>query len=213
MSWVHGAHSFKFGADIRAEEFTIFQPAAPRGTLDFGPGLTDNPAVLFTGGSGYASFLVGLSDGGSINNLHNIDYHHQVYAFFAQDDWKVTPKLTLNIGLRYELFTTIKERHNEQATFDLATASLIVPKGVTAQLTPMLAAIVPINATGSRGLISPDTNNFAPRIGLAYQVTNKLVVRTGYGIFYGGDEAGPYSNPSMGFNPPFLVRRPLIPQL
>ena len=209
LSWVHGNHSFKFGTDIRSEEFTIFQPAAPRGTLDFGPGLTDNPDpnAQFTGGSGFASFLVGLSDAGSINNLHNIDYHHQVYAFYGQDDWRVTPKLTLNLGLRYELFTTIKERHNELGTFDLSTGTLIVPKGVTAQLTPMLAAIVPVQATASPGLISPDTNNFAPRIGLAYQASNKLVVRAGYGIFYGGDEAGPYSNPSMGFNPPFFISK------
>ena len=207
LSWVHGNHSFKFGTDIRSEEFTIFQPAAPRGTLDFGPGFTDNPAVPFSGGSGFASFLVGLSDGGSINNLHNIDYHHQVYAFYGQDDWKVTPKLTLNLGLRYELFTTIKERNNELGTFDLSTGSLIVPKGVTAQLTPLLAAIVPVQATAIPGLISPDTNNFAPRIGLAYKVSEKLAVRAGYGIFYGGDEAGPYSNPSMGFNPPFFISK------
>jgi hypothetical protein len=66
MTWVRGSHAFKFGTDIRSEEFTIFQPAAPRGTLDFGPGFTDNPAVPFSGGSGFASFLVGLSDGGSI---------------------------------------------------------------------------------------------------------------------------------------------------
>ena len=207
LTWVRGSHSFKFGTDIRSEEFTIFQPAAPRGTLDFGPGFTDNPAVPFSGGSGFASFLVGLSDGGSINNLHNIDYHHQVYAFYAQDDWKLTPNLTLNLGLRYELFTTIKERNNELGTFDLSTGALIVPKGVTAQLTPQLAAIVPVQATGTPGLISPDTNNFAPRIGLAYKVSPKFVVRAGYGIFYGGDEAGPYSNPSMGFNPPFFINK------
>jgi Carboxypeptidase regulatory-like domain/TonB dependent receptor len=207
LTWVRGSHSFKFGTDIRSEEFTIFQPAAPRGTLDFGPGLTDNPATPFSGGSGFASFLVGLSDGGSINNLHNIDYHHKVYAFYAQDDWKVTPNLTVNLGLRYELFTTIKERNNELGTFDLSTGALIVPKGVTAQLTPQLAAIIPVQATGTPGLISPDTNNFAPRIGLAYKVSPKFVVRAGYGIFYGGDEAGPYSNPSMGFNPPFFVSK------
>ena len=207
LTWVHGSHSFKFGTDIRSEEFTIFQPAAPRGTLDFGPGFTDNPTVPFSGGSGFASFLVGLSDGGSINNLHNIDYHHQVYAFYAQDDWKLTPNLTLNLGLRYELFTTIKERNNELGTFDLTTGALIVPKGITAQLTPQLAAIVPVQATGTPGLISPDTNNFAPRIGLAYKVSPKFIVRAGYGIFYGGDEAGPYSNPSMGFNPPFFINK------
>jgi hypothetical protein len=207
LGWVHGNHSFKFGTDIRSEEFTIFQPADPRGTLAFTAGFTDNPANQFTGGSGFASFLVGLSDFASINNLHNIDYHHQVYAFYGQDDWRITPKLTLNLGLRYELFTTIKERNNQQGTFDLSTGSLIVPKGVNAQLTPMLAAIIPVRATGTPGLISPDTNNFAPRIGLAYQATNKLVMRAGYGIFYGGDEAGPYSNPSMGFNPPFFTSK------
>jgi len=205
ITWVHGNHSFKFGTEIRAEEFTIFQPAAPRGTLDFGVQFTDNPAAQGTGGSGYASFLLGLSDGGSINNLHNIDYHRPVYAFFAQDDWKVKPRLTLNLGLRYELFTTVKERNNQMGTFDLRTDSLIVPKGVNVQLTPTLASIIPLHATGTSGLIPPDTNNFAPRIGLAYQATDKLVIRSGYGIFYGGSEAGPYSNPSMGFNPPFFT--------
>jgi hypothetical protein len=205
VTWVRGRHSFKFGTELRAEEFTIFQPAAPRGTLDFGPSFTDNPAAQGNGGSGFASFLIGLSDGGSINNLHNIDYHRPVYAFYLQDDWKATSKLTVNLGLRYELFTTVKERHNLQGTFDFRTNSLVVPKGVNAQLTPTLASLIPVQANASPGLISPDLNNFAPRIGLAYQATNKLVIRAGYGIFYGGSEAGPYSNPSMGFNPPFFT--------
>src|SRR5208283_6080899 len=61
-----------------------------------------------------------------------------------------------------------------------------------------------LQSTGSSGLISPDLNNFAPRVGLAFQVSNKLVMRAGYGIFYGGQENGPFSNPSPGFNPPFL---------
>ena len=156
---------------------------------------------------------MGLSDGGSINNLHNIDYHHQVYAFYGQDDWRVTPKLTLNLGLRYELFTTIKERNNELGTFDLSTGSLIVPKGVTAQLTPQLAAIVPVLATGTPGLISPDTNNFAPRIGLAYQATNKMVVRAGYGIFYGGDEAGPVFESEHGVQSAVLRQQEFQPAL
>jgi hypothetical protein len=205
LTWVRGKHSWKFGTEIRTEEFTIFQPAAPRGTLNFGSIFTDNPAALGSGGSGFASFLAGLSNAGSINNLHNIDYHRPVFAFYAQDDWKVTPKLTLNLGLRYELFTTIKERHNQQGTLDLATGSLIVPKGLNVQLTPTIASFIPLRATGTPGLIKPDLNNFAPRFGLAYKVTEKLVVRSGYGIFYGGNEAGPWSNPSMGFNPPFFT--------
>lgn len=208
LTWVHGKHTFKYGTEIRREEFTIFQPAESRGTEDFGTTLTDNPANPGTGGLGLASFLVGLSDGGGINNLHNVDYHRPIYAFYTQDDWRVTQKLTLNLGLRYELFTTVKERFNEQGTFDLTdptTPTIIVPKGQNMQLTPTLASQIRLSPTGSSGLVPVDTNNFAPRIGFAYQLTPGTVVRGGYGIFYGGQENGPYSNPSPGFNPPFFV--------
>ena len=208
LTWVTGKHTLKFGTEIRREEFTIFQPASPRGNEDFGPIFSDNPANPGFGGSGLASFLLGLSDGGSINNLHNVDYFRPLYSFYGQDDWKLTPKLTLNLGLRYELFTTVKERHNEQGTFDLndpANPTIIVPKGQTLQLTPTLASQITVSPTGSRGLIPVDKNNFAPRIGFAYQLTPGTVLRGGYGIFYGGQENGPYSNPSPGFNPPFFV--------
>jgi len=208
LTWVKGRHTVKFGTEIRREEFTIFQPAESRGTEDFGTGFTDNPANPGTGGLGLASFLIGLADGGAINNLHNVDYHRPIYSFYTQDDWRVTQKLTLNLGLRYELFTTVKERHNEQGTFDLtdpATPTIIVPKGQTMTLTPTLASQIRLSPTGSSGLVPVDTNNFAPRIGFAYQLTPNTVVRGGYGIFYGGQENGPYSNPSPGFNPPFFI--------
>lgn len=208
ITWVKGRHTAKFGTEIRREEFTIFQPAYPRGWEDFGTSFSDNPANPGTSGSGLASFLLGLSDGGAINNLHNVDYFRPLYSFYGQDDWKITPRLTLNLGLRYELFTTVKERHDEQATFDLGdpnTPTLIVPKGQTMQLTPTLASEITVSATGSRGLIPVDTNNFAPRVGFAYQLAPGTVLRGGYGIFYGGQENGPYSNPSPGFNPPFFV--------
>jgi len=208
LTWVRGHHAFKYGTEIRREEFTIFQPASPRGNLDFNNAFTDNPAVPGTGGSGFASFFVGLTDGGSINNLHNVDYFRQTYAFYAQDDWKVAPRLTLNLGLRYELFLPVTERHNQLATFDLThplTPTLLVPSGQTQQLTPFIGGSVAISATGSKSLIAIDKNNFAPRVGLAFQVDDKTVLRSGYGIFYGGQENGPYSNPSPGFNPPFFV--------
>ncbi len=214
VTMVRGRHTWKFGTEIRREEFTIDQPAESRGTLDFGNDFTGNPGSQETvdssgnalgSGSGYASFLLGVTDGGGINNIKNVDYHRPIYSFFAQDDWKVSDRLTLNLGLRYELFTTVKERHNEQGTLDLATATLILPKGQTAQLTPTLASIIPVSATGTPGLINPDLNNFAPRIGLAYLLTPRTVIRSGYGIFYGGQENGPYSNPSPGFNPPYFI--------
>ena len=206
LTWIHGRHSWKFGTEVRIEQFTIFQPAASRGSMSFGNEFTDNPAAPTTGGSSFATFLLGISDGGSITSLHNIDYRRQIYSGYAEDGWKATDKLTLNLGLRYEVFSTIKEHSNQEATFDFACLCLIVPKGQNAQFAPgtTLAQSLPIMATGSRGLINPDLNNFAPRVGFAYALTRRLVMRGGYGIFYGGQENGPFSNPSPGFNPPFF---------
>lgn len=205
LTWAHGRHSAKFGAEIRREEFTLFEPAAARGTIGFGSDFTDNPASPTSGGEAYATFLLGVPDTGEITSQHTVDYHRPVYGFYAQDDIRATQRLTLNLGLRYDLFTTVKARNNEEANFDFATTSLVVPVGQTAQLTPYLAANIPIQRNASSGLISPDLTNFGPRLGAAYQISSKLVMRGGYGIFYGGDENGPFSNPSPGFNPPFFV--------
>jgi carboxypeptidase family protein/TonB-dependent receptor-like protein len=204
LTWIHGRHSLKFGTELRFEQFTIFQPAASRGNLGFGSEFTDNPASPSTGGSAFASMLLGIPDFGEITSLHNVDYRRQIYAGYVQDDFRVTPRLTFNLGLRYEFFSTIKEARDQAATFDYANQALLVPKGQQLELTPTLAQSIPILRTGSRGLIHPDYNNFAPRFGFAYQVTNNLVMRGGYGIFYGGQENGPFSNPSPGFNPPFF---------
>ena len=215
LTWVKGVHTLKLGTEIRHEEFTIFQPDAARGTLDFSSTLTDNPGSPNpgTGGLGFASFMAGLADGGSINNLHNVDYFRQTYSFYTQDDWKVSGRLTLNVGLRYELFLPVTERNNQVASFDLTNPSnptLIVPKGLNVQLTPTVAEAVHVSATGSKGLVNTDWNNFAPRIGMAFQISPKTVWRAGYGIFYGGQENGPYSNPSPGFNPPFFTNESYV---
>jgi hypothetical protein len=203
LTWIRGHHSLKFGTEVRIEQFTIFQPAASRGSLTFGNDFTDNPAAPGTGGSSFATMLLGVADGGGITSLHNIDYRRQIYAGFGQDDWKATDRLTVNLGLRYEVFSTVKEHNDEEGTFVFGPNTLLVPSGQNETLTPTLGASIPI-VHGSRGLISPDLNNFAPRVGFAFRATDKLVIRSGYGIFYGGQENGPYSNPSPGFNPPFF---------
>jgi hypothetical protein len=207
LSWTRGRHATKFGTELRFEQFTILEPAAARGSMDFGGGflINDNLADPGTGGEAFASFMQGISDGGSITSVTpNIIYNRQIYAVYALDDFKATPRLTLNLGLRYELFTTIKEANNHQTTFNFNTLSLIAPSGQNTPLTPTLGTELTIQNNGSPGLISPDLKNFAPRIGLAYQLSDKLVLRSGYGIFYGGQESGPFSNPSPGFNPPYL---------
>ena len=213
LTKVHGRNSIKFGTELRFIEFTIFQPAASRGTMDFASDLTDNAAAPTTGGEAFATFLLGITDGATITNQHNVDYHRGDYSGFFQDDVRATPRLTLNLGLRYEVFTTVKARDNEEANFDFATDSLVVPKGQQAVLTPTLASLIPIQRTGTPGLISPDLTTVAPRIGLAYQITDKLVLRTGYGIFYGGEENGPFSNPSPRFQSAILRHRTVHPAL
>jgi hypothetical protein len=218
LIWIRGHHSLKFGVELRKEQFTIFQDSAPRGDMTFGPDFTTNPALpnnladgSLTGGNDIASFLLGVPDGASIVNLHGVDYHRNTFAFYGQDDVRVTDRLTLNLGLRYELFRPVTEGKNQEATFDFRTDSLIEPKGQTAQLTPYIASILPLRATASPGLISPDYKNFAPRLGLAFKLTDKLVMRGGYGIFYGGQENGPFSFPSPGFNPPFFITQTFNP--
>ncbi len=205
LTLIHGAQSWKIGGEFRPEEFTIYQPATPRGSMDFGPVYTDNPAAPGTGGSGLASFLAGQPDGGSINNLHNVDYTRKNYAGFVQNDWRVSKRLTVNLGLRYEFFGTVKERFGSQANFNPLTGQLDIVKGTKLALTPTFAQILPVNPNATGGLVHPDYNNFAPRVGFAYQASSKLVVRSAFGMFYNASENGPYSNPSPGFNPPFFV--------
>src|SRR5205814_10462258 len=97
------------------------QPASPRGQLGFGNDFTDNAGALGTGGSGFASWLVGIPDGGYITNLHNVDYHRPDYSFYLQDDYTLSSRLTLNLGLRYDFFAPVEERNDQQGTYSLAT--------------------------------------------------------------------------------------------
>ena len=213
LTYIHGHHSMKFGTEIRKEQFTIFQISAPRGDMSFGPDFTDNPALPLnadgstSGGSDFASFLLGVPDGADLASLRNVDYHRNIFAFFGQDDWQVSNRLTLNLGLRYEVFMPVTEGHNEMADFSFKTDSLIVPAGQNTPLTPTVASFLPIQRNGSASIISPDYTNAAPRIGAAYKISDNLVMRAGYGIFYGGQENGPYSFPSPGFNPPFFKQQ------
>jgi hypothetical protein len=213
VSWIRGRHSLKFGTEIRKEQFTIFQISSPRGDMTFGPDFTDNPALPFNadgstaGGNDFASFLLGIPDSANLASLRSVDYHRNTFAFYGQDDIQVNSRLTLNLGLRYELFMPVTEGNNEMASFDFNTDSLIVPSGQNTALTPTIASFLPIQRNGSPGLIPPDYKDVAPRLGWAYKITSKLVLRGGYGIFYGGQENGPYSFPSPGFNPPFFKQQ------
>lgn len=126
--------------------------------------------------------------------------------WFAQDDWKITSRLTLNLGLRYEYNAPVHALNGNMYSFDPATVSIVVPKAdAKALFSPFFPASVPVKTAAEVGwpesLRRADKNNFAPRFGLAYQWNDKTVIRGGYGLYYGhfsGNmagflSAGPYS--------------------
>jgi outer membrane receptor protein involved in Fe transport len=200
---VSGNKTWKIGGEIRPEEDTIFEPANPRGAIDFATQFTDNAAAPGTGGSGLATLLTGQPNDGNINNLNNIDYFRHTYSLFVQNDWRLTPKLNLNLGLRYEYFSPIYERFNAQASFNPNTGALDIPRSSNVTL-PASLSYLPVNHNASNSLIHPDYVNVSPRVGLAYQITPKFTAQSAFGVFFNGDESGPYSNPSPGFNPPYF---------
>jgi len=200
-----GHDTWKFGGEIRPENFSIYEPASPRGYLSFSHQYTDNAGNPGTGGNSLASLLTGQSSGGNINNLNNIEYYRHTYALFLQNDWRALPQLTLNLGLRYEFFSPVYSKNDAQANFNPVTGFLDIPKSSNVSLTPTLASILPVNHNASASLIGADYKDFSPRVGLAYSATKRLAVQSAMGIFFNGDEAGPYSNPSPGFNPPYFI--------
>ena len=212
-----GAHAMKFGGEYRPIKFPFFQVPYPHGEMNFSQNETAYPATsngtngvaLNTAtGDEMASFLLGQISGGQISTTNFISSQKSAWAFYAQDDWKVTPKLTLNLGLRYELFSPISERFGRQSNFVFDNLTLYIPKGPNQDdpLPPNFATTFP-NVTVSRGEVSKelipwDKWDFGPRFGLAYSLREKTVIRAGYGIFYGGEE-NQGGNPNRGESVPF----------
>ena len=210
------SHSLKFGAEYKPIRFPFRQFQTPHGELDFAQNDTAYPStasgvggpLASNSGDAMASFLLGVVTTGSINTTNEISAEKQSYAFYAQDDWKITPKLTVNLGMRYDLFSPQAERFGRQANFDYNSLTLYIPKGKdqNALLPPNFATSFP-NVKVSRGQVSKylipwDKWDFGPRFGLAYKMAPKTVLRLGYGIFYGGEE-NLGGNPQMGEQVPF----------
>jgi hypothetical protein len=212
-----GGHSYKFGVEFRPIQFPFFQVPYPHGEMNMSQNESAFPSTANgTSGKAYnsitgdetASMLLGYVDNGQISTNNFISSTKKAYAFYAQDDWKVTKKLTLNIGMRYELFSPIGEKFGRQSNFDIDNLTLYIPAGPdqSAALPPNFATAFP-NVTVSRGAVSQylipwDKTDFGPRIGAAYNAFNKTVIRVGYGIFYGGEE-NQGGNPNRGESVPF----------
>jgi hypothetical protein len=228
LSLTKGTHSLKFGGEFRELHFPFFQVPFPHGEMNFArtetayPALSAQNAALNNSNTGdeFASFMLGAIDTGQISTTNFISSTKQGYAAYVQDTWKITSKLTLNLGVRYELFSPIGEQFGRQSSFDLQTLTLLIPKGPNqnAPLPPNFNAPVTVNGVTfpalfttpikvSRGQVSKyiipwDKTDIGPRLGFAYNVRPKTVVRGFYGIFYGGEE-NQGGNPNRGESAPF----------
>lgn len=238
---IWGNHSFKMGIESQHVKFSVLQPAYSRGTFDYNGQYTDVPQQN-SSTTGLAQFLlipqtstvpngVDFSGGSDSINASNVNktYDARTYlATYFQDDWKVSPKLTLNLGLRWDYFSPIKETNGGQANFvpngptNNGVPTFLIPasgkddRSLSTSFITLLAkdgiALEQTDEYG-QGLVKTPKNNFAPRVGFAYQITPRLVARGGFGFFYNAFENQGYG-PNIGENYPFVFNfgySPVVP--
>jgi len=164
FTYIRGRHAFKMGGDLRRREHGFFQVQNNRGDLYYTGQFTTNPL---------ADFLIGYTQS-LFRDAQTGSYGMRWWEFgtYLMDDYRVSSKLTLNLGVRYDIYTPMVEEHNRLANFDFATGLFVAP-GVTP-------------GTSRSGDVATNWKNLSPRIGFAYSLggDNKTAVRGGYGIFY-----------------------------
>jgi hypothetical protein len=192
-----GAHSMRYGYAMRVWRENARSLGQSSGRIDFGTDWTRGPldnSPTAPLGQGLAAFLLGLPTAGQIDRNDSYAMQNIGHGLFIQDDWRISRRLTLSLGLRYELETAPTERYNRSVqAFDFVTPNP-VNDAARANYARNPIPQVPVsqfNATGGllftgnpRTLWNSDRNNLAPRFGLAYQLNEKTVFRGGYGIYY-----------------------------
>ncbi len=196
------SHSFKGGMDVRQYgERSRSTANAQSGRYQFTNAYTRQSSVSssdYAGLQNYAAFLLGLPSTTSISRIASYDEYSRTWGLFAQDDWRVNRRLTLNLGLRYEVESALVERHDQSVTgFDYTYVQPIeatVQANYAALNDPALKALVPqlsvkgglmFAGDGGRGLYKTPKDTFLPRVGFAYELTPKTIVRGGAGLFAG----------------------------
>ena len=197
FTWMRGHHSFKLGYEYEhvwmavndnnplyggfsyGGAYSLCTPSVDSTCTTMSNGTTPSSAVS---DNYWADFLFGTTSSYQLANYFVVHLRQTLESAYAQDDWKVTPKLTLNLGLRWEYGSPYSEQNNNISNFDPTTQTVLTTTpGATAG-----NGITPISAGGVYGktLINPDLNDFAPRIGFAWSVTPLTVVRGGFGTSY-----------------------------
>uniref|UniRef100_A0A7V4XT89 TonB-dependent receptor n=1 Tax=Acidobacterium capsulatum TaxID=33075 RepID=A0A7V4XT89_9BACT len=198
LSIVKGRQTIKAGVDMYLPMRNLFQDEpGTRGDLGFTGVFTCQhtaPGKCVSGsGLSYADGLLGAVESTQLTNVFFVDQRLWMASGFLEDNWKVTPQLTLNMGMRYDFATPVFEGKNRMADFDPSTGGLIFAKGGSLQ---------------NRTIVKPNTRNFGPRFGFAYSLDPKTVIRGGYGVYYTLlERIG--SEDELALNPPNLINKTL----
>ena len=187
-SKILGRHSLKAGYEYQAINTDIFDFNPQYGADSYGGQFSRPTTAASNNIYNMVDFLFGARSAYSLNNRIVLNYRQRMHFGYLQDDWKATTKLTLNIGVRYEFATPQWEKENRISNYD-----------------PVANRLIQASDGGiyERSLVRPDRNNWAPRVGLAYQITDRTVIRSGYGISYvhfnrlGGENLLGYNGPSI----------------
>lgn len=202
LTAIRGAHTLKFGGDGRQFRTFQFQPHnSSTGSFSFDTAWTRGPFDNSTSapmGQGLAAFLLGLPSGGGVDRNATFAEQSTVWSLYFQDDWKLTRKLTLNVGVRWELEGPTTERYNRSVRgFDFNSANPLDAQvranyaqspimEIPADQFRVIGGLTFPGVNGQpRALFSRDWNNLMPRIGFAYQLDQKTVLRGGYGVYFG----------------------------
>ncbi len=193
VSWVRGKHSFKFGGGLRILQFNTRRHTQSSGEFHF---QSDETSLNGTGGYAVASALFGLVNNGTLNYGHTIGIRYKGFNFFAQDSYKITSRLTLNYGLRYDLDLPARE---SQDRFSQVDPTLPNPGAGN-----ILGAYTYYGSgpgrNGRTRLQDTFKRGFGPRVGFAYTINDKTVLRGGYGIFYQPLKEGSFADQdALGF--------------
>ncbi|MCS7026392.1 MAG: TonB-dependent receptor [Bryobacteraceae bacterium] len=203
LQWVRGRHNLKMGSELRLYNQNNIRPGSASGNYSFTRAWTqaDPQRADALSGNVFASFLLGHPATGFVDRNSDPALQNRYYVLFLQDDWKIARKLTLNLGLRWDYETPIYERFNRMVrgfAFDQPSPIASQVQGLTLRGGLLYA--------GNRGLerfaFLRDLNNFQPRVGLAWQVREKWVIRGGYGLFTMGQNA---AGPDTGFSQPTVL--------
>ena len=196
LAWIKGKHNVKFGFEYLKGRYRRIDCNNCQGTVSFSAAGTGNPGVSGVTGSNYAAFLLGLASGGSFNYSGDIEFAFPYYAWFVQDDFKLSNKLTLNLGLRYDLSIPKEETRHQNSNFNPT-----LPNPAAGGLPGAIefAGDGP-GRSGKDRFGETRKNAFGPRIGFAYLLTERTVIRAGGAIYYQPSrEDGNADNGVQGF--------------